>query len=1178
MISSSRDSRSGADIPRIRLIAGPLLLAATFLAGPAISAQTMNRISQKVDVSRVQALPEHHPLWANAANSIGLAPADLPLNQLTLVLARTPEKQQAFDQFVADQQNPTSPNFHHWLTPAEVGDRFGLSDQDIATLTGWLQSQGLQVNWVAPSRVFIGFGGTAENIGRAFQTEMQYYNVQGEQKLSVSSDPMLPAALVPAIKGVRGLFTIDERPTHRVSDVQTASPQLTVGSPAVHYVTPADFNLIYDVPTAYTGAGKTIGIVSWSRINSADIDNFKAKSGVSFTSPTEVIPTAFGGIDPGPALTTPPSGNSSALGGQEEATLDVLRAGSVAPGANLLLVISSKNDGNDGIGTDAQYLVGTSPVPAQVMSISFGACESSAGAGNVAFWDNLFQTAASEGISVFVSSGDSGAAGCDVAFSAPPASPRANSPNYICSSSYATCVGGTQFADTASPSTYWSSTNGAGYKSALGYIPEGAWNESTSTSVAGTGGGVSTVIATPTWQTGTGVPAARAGRYTPDVSFTASTHDGYFACMAAISGGGCVTSNGSFGFVIFSGTSASAPGMAGVAALLDQKLGGAQGNLNPQIYSLAASAPPSYHDTTEDSSGIGVSACSASTVSICNNSVPNLTTGAQAGFKVGTGYDEATGLGSLDVATFLNNYNAGPPPPTATSGTASAITVNSATLGGTVNPNGLDTHVWFLYGTDNLLSGASQTASQDIGSGSTATAVSANLSGLTANTPYFFQVVAQSSAGTSAGAIQTFTTSSVAKTTPTITWATPAAINYGTALSATQLNATATVASVPVAGTFVYTPAAGAVPSAGSRVLSVTFTPTDTTTYNSASGTVTLTVNKVTPTVTWGTPAAIAYGTALSGTQLSATASVAGAFVYSPAAGTVLTAGPHALSVNFTPTDTTDYNTPAASSVQLTVNKATPVITWTNPASVLAGTALSATQLNATSTVPGTFVYTPPLGTVTAVGSTTLSTTLTPTDTTNYNTASTSVTLTVTPYAVSGSAATLTAGTSTGNTSTITVTPGTGFTGSVALSAAVAGPAGAVHLPTVTFTTSPVTVSSATAVTTTMTIATTASSTTPCVAANEAPTGIPWYAKGGAVLACVLLFGIAPKRRKWRTMLGALMLLVALAGGMVACGGSKSSSCTPTTTPGTTAGSYTITVTGTSGTSTATGTVALTVN
>ena len=847
LLSPSKDTRSGAAFYRISLLAGSLLLAAAFIAGHALSAQALNQITQKVDVSRVQVLPNHHPQWASTANSAGLTPADLPLNQLTLVLARSPQQEQAFEQFLADQQNPASPDFHHWLTPAEVGERYGLSDQDIATITGWLQSQGLQVNWVAPSRIFIGFGGTAANVGRAFQTEMQYYSVRGEQKLSVSSDPMVPASLLPAIKGVRGLYTIDERPTHRVSTVQTVSPQLTV-SGGVHYVTPADFNTIYDVPSAYTGAGITIGIVSWSHTYATDFDNFKSKTGVTFTDPTEIVPTAFGGIDPGPALTAPPTGSSSVLGAQEEATLDVIRAGSVAPGANLLLVVSSASGTADGIGADAQYMINTSPVPVQVISISFGACESSAGAGNVAFWDNLFQTAASEGISVFVSSGDSGAAGCDTAFSAPPSVSVANSPNYICSSSYATCVGGTQFADTASPSTYWSSSNSTGYQSVLSYIPEGAWNESTTTNVAGTGGGVSTVIATPSWQSGTGVPSARTGRYTPDVSFTAANHDGYFACLAAISGGGCVTSNNSFGFVIFSGTSASAPGMAGVAALLDQKLGSAQGNLNLQLYPLAASVPAAYHDTTVFSSG--VSDCSATTASLCNNSVTLLSgSGAQAGFTVGTGYDEATGLGSLDVAVFLNNYTA-----------------------------------------------------------------------------------------------------------------------------------------------------------AGSAA------------------------------------------------------------------------------------------------------------------------------------VPG--------------------------------------------FTAAGTAVTVTAGATTGSTSTITITPTNRFTGSVTMTAAItSSPSGAQYPPTLSFTPNPVSITSTSAVTSTLTVSTTASQTSPCTAFNQAPRGIPWYAQGGAVLACVLLFGIAPRRRKWRAIFGMLMLFVALAGGMLACGGgSNTSACSTAITPGTTAGSYTIAVTGTSGSTSVTNTIALTVN
>ena len=232
-------------------------------------------------------------------------------------------------------------------------------------------------------------------------------------------------------------------------------------------------------------------------------------------------------------------------------------------------------------------------------------------------------------------------------------------------------------------------------------------------------------------------------------------------------------------------------------------------------------------------------------------------------------------------------------------------------------------------------------------------------------------------------------TFTVNKLKPTITWATPAAISYGTALSATQLNATA---SVP--GTFVYTPAAGTVLGVGSQTLSVTFTPTDTTDYTTATQTATLTVNKAAPTITWATPAPVAYGTALSATQLDATANTPGSFVYTPPLGTVLSAESQTLSVTLTPTDTTDYAT-ATQMVTLTVNKATPAVSWPTPAAISYGTALSATQLNATAKVPGTFVYTPAAGTVLGVGSQTLSVTFTPTDSADYTTATQTVTLTV---------------------------------------------------------------------------------------------------------------------------------------------------------------------------------------
>ena len=236
------------------------------------------------------------------------------------------------------------------------------------------------------------------------------------------------------------------------------------------------------------------------------------------------------------------------------------------------------------------------------------------------------------------------------------------------------------------------------------------------------------------------------------------------------------------------------------------------------------------------------------------------------------------------------------------------------------------------------------------------------------------------------------------KITPTITWAAPAGIVYGTALSATQLDATA---SVP--GTFAYSPTIGTVLKAGKgQTLSVTFTPTDTTDYTGATGSTTINVTQATPTITWASPAGIVYGTALSATQLDATASVPGTFAYSPTIGTVLKAGKgQPLSVTFTPTDTTDY-TGATGSTTINVAQATPTIAWPSPASIYHGAALGATQLDATANVPGTFTYSPPAGTVLGEGSgQTLSATFTPSDSTDYS--STSATTTINVLAASAS-------------------------------------------------------------------------------------------------------------------------------------------------------------------------------
>jgi subtilase family serine protease len=630
-------------------------------------AQGADLVRTPVNSANRVTLTGHHPAWANPRNDAGSVPADFAMNSLTLVLARSPQTEQAYTQFLQDQQNPASPNYHHWLTPVEVGKRFGVSSHDIHAVTLWLQSYGLRIDSISNSRNRIIFSGLASAVTDAFGTEIHYFSVDGETRISVAADPQIPAALGKVVKSVSGLYTFKLHPQHQSKTVHL--PPLNMASdPEIvseatistgdYVIFPADFAVIYDlnsVPSGINGAGQTIAVVARSRVCAEDITNFDSLAGVTINlvPANGIVPP--GGVDPGTAACTQVAKPNPDQG---EATLDVTRSGSIAQGANIALIISADTATEDGIQIDTQYVVDTNPVPAQIMNISFGGCESQAGASGVQYWDSLFKQAAAEGISVFVSSGDSAAAGCDTAFTTPPAN-QILSPNSVCSSSYATCVGGTEFADTANPTQYWSASNGANFESAISYIPEGAWNEpmdGTKPVAAGTGGGVSAFIATPTWQVGTGVPTARAGRYTPDVAFSASAHDGYFGCEAA-EGGNCVVTKGSFAFLEFSGTSAAAPDMAGIAALLNQKEGSAQGTLNPGLYSLAATPTNNvFNDVTVTTSA--VSNCVVTTPSMCNNSTAGTTglSGGLSGYLVTAGFDEATGLGSINVANLLTNW------------------------------------------------------------------------------------------------------------------------------------------------------------------------------------------------------------------------------------------------------------------------------------------------------------------------------------------------------------------------------------------------------------------------------------------------------------------------------------------------------------------------------------------
>jgi len=662
------------------------LLGATALH----AAPTTNLVTQRVDSARRSALPGHRVAWATPANDRGRIAAATQLSSLQIVLKRSPERQAAFDALLAQQQDPASPNYHQWLTPTQIGERFGATQADIDAIATWLASRGLYVESVSNSRMSIRFGGDAAAVNRAFNTELHWYaRAGGRKRMAPDSEPAIPAALSAAVEGVLGLSEIRFEPAFRVGQARTAStegarPAMTncSGSSCSYFVTPGDFSAIYGLGAAtaqgWNGSGQSIAILGRARVSNADLQAFGARLGLTMQTPTVIIPPD--GTDPGPAATscsTTDSGNgygtcdepSDLVQDQGEATLDVTRAGSVAPGADIKLIVSGQVGTHDGLIYTLDYAIDHEPLVAPIISISFGSCEALNSQSVANALDSYFEQAAMQGQSVFVASGDGGAGDCEAYFSAPVPDPTLST-NIFCSSSHVTCVGGTRFGIGTDTSQYWNSTNSSPSRaSAKGYIPEGAWNEplddNGDTTVAATGGGVSTYIAKPSWQTGAGVPTG-SHRYVPDVSFGASAEYGYFGCMAA-SNASCVPATtgpdrGTFHFLAWGGTSASAPSMAGIGAMLNQKSGAAQGNLNPTLYALAASAGNGvFHDITVASSG--VANCSLNTASPCNNSLPSSIslTGGLTGYLVGNGYDPVTGLGSIDVSRLLESW-ASPPP------------------------------------------------------------------------------------------------------------------------------------------------------------------------------------------------------------------------------------------------------------------------------------------------------------------------------------------------------------------------------------------------------------------------------------------------------------------------------------------------------------------------------------
>jgi pseudomonalisin len=578
----------------------------------ALAQAPANRIAGQIDESQVTTLQGNvHPM-ARGDFDQGLVNAETPLEHMVLQLEPSAAQQAALDALVEAQHDPHSPLYHQWLTPAQYGARFGASQQDVARITSWLAEHGFAVNEIAVNHRQITFSGNAGQVEDTFHTQIHHYLVGGVNHIANTQDPQIPLAMAGVVSGILSLHDF-----RHVSNIQSridlgVLPRYTNGS--THYLFPADWAAIYDLNPLYkagtNGAGTSIAIVGRSNINVADVSEFRAAAGLPARNPSVIL------VSTNPGLVA---------GDQDESTLDVEWSGAVAPSATVKFVIGASTSTTDGIDLSAQYVV--NHATASVMSTSYGSCEADMGSAEMSFYNSLWQQAASEGISSFVSSGDAGAAGC---YAGSSSSASSTGVNGLCSSPYSTCVGGTEFNEGSNSAAYWSATNGAGYTSALNYIPEEVWNESAAKGGSGlwaSGGGASLYFSQPAWQRGvSGVGAANGMRAVPDVAMSASAHDGYI-----------IVENGSY--YVISGTSAASPSFAGVMALAVETKGGlGQGNANPSLYALLNASKTPFHATPSG-----------------NNGVPGVT-----GFTAsGASYNLATGLGSVDGSVLVDEWGSG---------------------------------------------------------------------------------------------------------------------------------------------------------------------------------------------------------------------------------------------------------------------------------------------------------------------------------------------------------------------------------------------------------------------------------------------------------------------------------------------------------------------------------------
>lgn len=579
----------------------------------AAQAQLQTRLRERIDNARTTVLSGHvHPL-AKAQYDRGAVASSFELPSVTLYFKPSPAQKAALAGLLASQQNPKSPLFHKWLTPEQFADRFGAAAADYQQTRDWLTAAGFTLSADSRSRRWITFKGTASQVEAAFKTSIHRYQVNGETHYANATDPSIPTALASLVQNLHGLHDFKMKPHAK----QATRLNFTDGS---HGIAPDDFATIYDVAALYSagidGTGQNIAIAGQTAIIGSDQTRFRTNYGLSpQTVKTVLVP---GEANPGVVA-----------GDIDEASLDIEWAGAVARGATILYVYSGD------VQTSINYIVDQNAAP--VFSASYGICEAF-DLVDLPSTQMTAQQANAQGQTWVNASGDAGASDCDQAFtdSIAQAGLAVDAPASI---PEVTGVGGSQFNDGGG--SYWTARNNANSASAVSYIPEVAWNTSLADQVLSAGGGGTSVLfPKPVWQSGAGVPTGGL-RNVPDISLNASD---YTPVPVIVQGR----------TQYYYGTSLASPTFAGILVLLNQYLAqnGGQaglGNVNPALYRLAQTNPQVFHDIL---GGDNVVPCASGSPDCVNG---------RMGFQAGTGYDRATGLGSVDANVFVHNWSSSSP-------------------------------------------------------------------------------------------------------------------------------------------------------------------------------------------------------------------------------------------------------------------------------------------------------------------------------------------------------------------------------------------------------------------------------------------------------------------------------------------------------------------------------------